>query len=114
MSKARSAKMAEAGKYNRAFPRRTVLFKGSLRVNSHKFPCNILDLSLSGARIKLDLPLASDTEVELTIQDHKPLKAVVAWAAEGFLGLMFKASPETVQASLGSVGERLPSGPQES
>jgi len=105
--------MAEAGKYNRAFPRRTVLFKGALRVNSHQFPCSVLDLSLSGARIKLDLPLASDTEVELTIQDHKPLKAQVAWAAEGFLGLMFKASPETVKVSLGTVGERLPNADQE-
>jgi hypothetical protein len=105
--------MAEAGKYNRAFPRRTVLFKGSLKVNSHQFTCNVLDLSLSGARIKLDLPLASDTEVELTIQDYKPLKAAVAWAAEGFMGLMFKAAPETVRESLGTVGERLPNASQE-
>ena len=105
--------MAEAVKFNRDFPRRSVLFKGVIRVNSHEFTCNVLDISLSGARIKLDLPLAAKTEVELTVKGYKSLKAVVAWAAEGCLGLMFKAMPDTVRVSLGALGKRLPNGQPE-
>ena len=107
MNSALRAKLAEIAQYNRSYPRHSVLFKGRLHVNAYEFSCKVADISLGGARIRLDLPLAVDAPVELAIQGHRPLSATVVWIRDGFIGLRFKVEPPIVLQTLGAVGKKL-------
>ena len=92
----------------RKFNRQHVLLKAILDTGNYEFECVAYDISLTGIRLKLDLPLKTECEVWLMVKDSPHISATVAWSKDGFIGLKFTLSPAQVSNLLGSVGARLP------
>ena len=92
----------------RKFNRQHVLLKAILDTGNYEFECVAYDISLTGIRLKLDLPLKTECEVWLMVEDSPHISATVAWSKDGFIGLKFTVSPAQVSNLLGSVGARLP------
>lgn len=85
------------GEDNRIYRRRSVLWPAKLRVGRHVFSCQIWNLSLGGARVRVDLPLESGTEVILSVSDRGDIPADVVWHRDEALGLSFNVSPEVIK-----------------
>ncbi len=98
----------DSGEVRRRFARQHVLLKAVLDTGVYEFECVAYDLSLTGVRVKLDLPLKTECEVWLMVKDCPHIPAKVAWTREGYVGLKFLMPTGQVADSLGSVGERLP------
>lgn len=94
----------------RAFPRRKVILRGRLNISEFEFQCDLLNISLAGAMIKLGLPLEAGAPVEIEVRDNEPLQAAVAWSSDDRMGIRFTSDPGTVRAVLGGLGENLPTG----
>lgn len=92
---------------NRDGKRQNVLLKSKVDVGSYYFDVVTYDLSLRGAKIKLNVPLERGAEFHLTIQNKKVLPSKVSWVRNGFLGLEFIYPPETVKNIFGTLGDRL-------
>jgi len=93
LQKAASDKSAE----NRDFRRRSVLWPAKILVGKHELSCQIWNLSLGGARVRIDLPIQENTEVKLCIADRGELAATVAWSANGSLGLDFLVKADVIK-----------------
>lgn len=95
-------------KNRRGFARQHVLLKAMLDTGDYEFECVAYDLSLSGVRVKLDLPLKTECEVWLMVKGSPHIPAKVAWTKEGYVGLKFSLPSGQVAEMLGNVGDRLP------
>lgn len=82
---------------NRDFRRRSVLWPAKIIVGTHEFSCQIWNLSLGGARVRMDLPIQEGTDVTLSISDRGELAAQVAWARDGSLGLDFVVAADVIK-----------------
>jgi hypothetical protein len=82
---------------NRGFRRRSVLWPAKIIVNNHELACQVWNLSLGGARVRIDLPIQEGTSVKLAVKDRGELPAVVVWSREGSLGLDFKVADTVVR-----------------
>lgn len=89
------------GSERRRHPRRAVIWMGSLRVGEWTFACRVLDLSLTGARIRLALPLKRGAEVTLSVPRCGDIPAEVAWHKDDKLGINFSISAGAVRDRLG-------------
>ncbi len=87
--------------------RQNVLLKSHLDVGSYYFEALAFDISLHGAKIKLNLPLELGTKFVISIKDNNKLPSKVSWVRNGFIGLEFVYPPEKVKSIFGSLGERL-------
>ncbi|WP_417319596.1 PilZ domain-containing protein [Emcibacter sp.] len=87
--------------------RRTVLLPARLDVGSYRFDCTAYDLSLSGVRVKVDLPLDEGASVYVQLKSKLKKAARVIWSADGFVGLRFDDEPEAVRNTLGSLATGL-------
>lgn len=85
----------------RSYRRRTVVWPAILNVNEFEFKCMLYDISLGGVRLKLDLPLATGSIVQIKIKDFEFTDALVSWHADAFVGLKFIDTPENIQKLLG-------------
>ncbi|MBT5073174.1 MAG: PilZ domain-containing protein [Kordiimonadaceae bacterium] len=92
---------------NRKSNRQNVLLKSKIDVGSYYFEALAYDLSLSGAKIKLNLPLERGSDFVISFRDSKHIPSKVSWVKNGFMGLEFKYSPDRVKSIFGSLGERL-------
>ncbi|MFQ5346894.1 MAG: PilZ domain-containing protein [Rhodothalassiaceae bacterium] len=81
--------------------RRPVIWRGTLSVGSFRFECRINDISLTGARLRLDLPLKRGAEVMLTTPHGESLPAVVAYHKDQTLAVSFTVTPEEMCHRLG-------------
>ncbi|PCI61627.1 MAG: hypothetical protein COB37_08045 [Kordiimonadales bacterium] len=93
---------AEAGEGNdpgdhRNFRRRSVLWPAQLLIGQHSFTCQIWNLSLGGARVRIDLPFQEGTSLRLVIADRGEIPSVVAWSVEGSMGLKFQVGKNVVR-----------------
>ena len=77
--------------------RRSVLWMATLVMGRHEFPCQIWNMSLGGARIRIDVPLQSGTEVYLSIPTRGDIPATVVWVEDQTMGLKFRQSPDGVE-----------------
>lgn len=91
----------------RKVPRKTVLLKSTIQVSGFEFDAVVYDLSLYGAKIKLKLPLSTETLLMIRIKDSPYLPARLAWTKDDFMGLEFRRSPERVKSILGNLGDKL-------
>lgn len=91
----------------RAGRRQPVLWKSVLTVGRHRFDCIMYNISLQGARIKLDLPLEKGAEVNLNIRGEWDVKGHVAWQRDGFMGLKFDMDKAEIKVLFGEIAERL-------
>lgn len=87
--------------------RQNVLIKSKIDVGSYYFDAIAYDLSLRGAKIKLNLPLERGSDFIITFKDLRQIPSKVTWAKNGFMGLEFTYPPEKVKHIFGSLGERL-------
>jgi len=76
-------------------------------VGSYYFDAVTYDLSLYGAKIKLNLPLERGSTFIIEIKGSYKIPSKVSWAENGFIGLEFTYSPDRVKAIFGSLGDRL-------
>jgi hypothetical protein len=82
----------------RVFRRRSVLWPAKINVGNHEFSCQVWNLSLGGARVRVDVPLRVGAEVTLSVMSRSAIPAVIAWTEEEALGLDFHADVEEVRA----------------
>ncbi|WP_262693495.1 PilZ domain-containing protein [Kordiimonas aquimaris] len=81
----------------RAYRRRSVLWPATLKVGQHTFVCQIWNMSLGGARIKMDLPLRDGASVMLVIAGRGDIPACVSWCEDGEAGLEFVIPADEVR-----------------
>ena len=91
----------------RKHPRRAVLWSGKLQFGKYQFDCQIWNVSLLGAKVKVGLPLKEGSTVELMMDKFGSLKGEVKWQHDGSLGLQFEEPPEKVMLAFGSSVIRL-------
>jgi len=88
---------SKGSRENRDFRRRSVLWPGKLAVGKHELSCQVWNLSLGGARVRIDLPIQEGTELKLNVAGRGEIDAVVAWSHDGSLGLDFLTGPDPVR-----------------
>ncbi|MBL4603797.1 MAG: PilZ domain-containing protein [Emcibacteraceae bacterium] len=91
----------------RSHKRRTVIWPAILIVSEYEFKCTLYDISLGGVRVKLDLPLATGTKVQINIKGFGYTNAFVSWYAEKFVGLRFTEDTDHIADLLGEHAENL-------
>ena len=92
---------------NRQAKRQNVLLKSQIDVGNYYFDVLTYDLSLRGAKIKLNIPLERGAKFSIAIKNNRYLPSKVSWANNGFIGLEFTYPPEKVKDIFGTLGERL-------
>lgn len=60
-----------------------------LGVGGYVLACRVTNLSLSGARLQMHLPLQAGTEATLRLSRYGNVPARVSWYRNGFIGLEF-------------------------
>jgi len=81
----------------RGHRRRSVLWPAKLEVGQHIFECQIWNMSLGGARVRLDLPIKEGANVTLTIAGRGEIPATVRWFRNNTAGLSFAISSDEVR-----------------
>lgn len=87
----------------RGAPRLSSVYRGKLAQRGKVFPCTVTDLSLSGARVKLDCRIDADAPLRLMFDRlgaYWALNVHVAWTVPGQLGVRFLDGEETRRATL--------------
>jgi len=98
LNKTAEAEEAQAeGSDSRRFKRRSVLWPAKIRVGKHELSCQIWNLSLGGARVRVDLPLQDGVEIELVMTGRGEIPATVAWAKGELLGVAFNVGPDVIK-----------------
>jgi hypothetical protein len=92
-----AGKDAEGGIDNRRHKRRSVLWPAHIRVGKHELACQIWNLSLGGARVRVDLPIQDGVEVDLILKDRGEIPATVVWAKGGVLGVAFSVGTGVIR-----------------
>ncbi|MEX0298107.1 MAG: PilZ domain-containing protein [Kordiimonas sp.] len=81
----------------RLFKRRSVLWPAKLLIGRHEISCQIWNLSLGGARVRVDLPIQTGTELVLSIEGRGQLSATVVWCENEAMGLDFNVPSATIK-----------------
>lgn len=89
------------GNEHRSAPRRAVLWSGNLEFGEYVFDCQIWNISLGGAKIRVGLPLLAESEISLALDRFGSFKGSVVWQTDGNLGLHFDADPELIRKTFG-------------
>ena len=82
---------------NRNFKRRSVLWPAKLLVGKHQVACQIWNLSLGGARIRIDLPLRDGTKALLSVAQRGDIPCEVAWSHGETMGLSFDVEAKVIR-----------------
>ncbi len=88
---------AQTGMDHRRHRRRSVLWPAKLTVGKHTVSCQIWNLSLGGARVRVDLPLKEGSEIVLSVSDRGDIPARVAWARDSSLGIAFDVPEDHIR-----------------
>jgi hypothetical protein len=70
-------------------PRIEVDRLATLRCGARLYGVNTRDISQGGVKIECDQPLEAGLEVVLTMENFRPLQALVRWCGNGLAGLSF-------------------------
>jgi len=76
---------------------RSILWPATIRVSSHEFHCQIWNMSLGGARVRLDVPLREGAELYLSVLSRDEIPAKVVWTDNESIGLEFQVDLEAVK-----------------
>lgn len=87
----------------RTFRRQTVVWPAVLTVNDYEFSTTAYDISQGGVRLKLDLPIARGTQVEVKVKDRPFIRGVVMWQASGFIGLNYIDDMSKIKSAIGDL-----------
>jgi hypothetical protein len=98
--------MAYADSSNDTFERRRslrkhVLWAAQVGANARELDCTILDVSLGGARIRLEEEVPSRGPVSIASERFGTFHAEVIWESESIAGLRFLESQARVAQTIG-------------
>ncbi|MDG1707387.1 MAG: PilZ domain-containing protein [Emcibacteraceae bacterium] len=91
----------------REYKRRTVVWPAVIYVNNFEFKCNLYDVSVGGARLKLALPLSEGTHLQIKIKSYGLIDAVVVRQNNQFIGLKFSNDSEYINTSFDKYVKKL-------
>ena len=91
----------------RDYVRRTILWPAKLQVNDHTFDCQVWNVSLRGASVRIGLPLADGADVTLKIDRFGAFPGVIAWHERGNIGIDFIQGPATIEEAFGDYAIKL-------
>ncbi len=84
----------------RRYPRRSVIWAGELLLDAERArDCTVLDVSMGGAKIRLEPPPPVGAAVTLRSPHFGALRARVAWATIEQAGIAFDEIAETMRAA---------------
>ncbi len=89
------------GENRRRYARRSVLWPATLSVGKHNFSCHVWNMSLGGARIRVDIPLKNNTEVILDIPERGRIPGIVVWAGAESMGIDFTIPRSRIEKMFG-------------
>lgn len=82
--------------------RRSVLWGAILHIGNHQFNCQIRNFSMTGLKLKFNLPLKEGTVVKIEIPKRNIiLRADIAWQEGELLGIRFLEKEEVVKEVFG-------------
>ena len=90
-----------AWKDRRQHRRKPVIWAARLETGQGTVPCSAFDVSLSGAKLRLDEPVALHEPVRLVLDHHGVIAAEAVWRRGRTLGLRFTEPADYVRAILG-------------
>lgn len=88
-------------KEQRRHVRKRVLWAATLETTDGTFDCIVLNVSRSGAKLRLKAPIAAQATIELVLGTFGKLKADVIWQRADKMGIRFCAKPEEVAKIIG-------------
>lgn len=80
----------------RKFKRATTLFSGTILCDGRSIAAVVLDVSVNGAKVRLDEALESGTHVKLRIDRLGEFRAEVVWCKQMRVGLKFLDPPDEI------------------
>jgi hypothetical protein len=97
-----SAPQPRTRRERRAHRRKATLWQGKLAADGRVFPCIVLNVSLTGAMLRLEAPLIRDGRAELSVPRLGTIAAEVVWQIpeQRILGLRFIAPAEGLASIL--------------
>ncbi len=87
--------------------RRTVVWKAQLQVGSHSLNCWVRNISPYGALLQIDLPLAQQSPVSITLEKIGSLAGFIAWSNGSLHGIAFVETPEAIMGRFASEADAL-------
>ena len=87
------------------FTRASIICDGCLDVGGLTVPCEILDISVGGAKIATGEPLSHEGDLVLQVGDVAAFPGKVAWQRGCQSGIEFGVAPETVAEALPEILE---------
>lgn len=105
MSGENSSKAGSDGE-RRKYLRRHLLRKAKLQCGRFEFDCWVYNMSLDGADVRLDLPLAADCGVVLVIKGIGPISGRVVWNDANLIGVEFITGEDKIRKLLGTDADR--------
>ncbi len=80
----------------RRFKRATTLFSGSVLCGDRSIDVVVLDVSVNGAKVRLDETLGPENNVKLRIDRLGEFRAEVVWRKDMRIGLKFLDPPDEI------------------
>ncbi len=87
--------------------RRTVVWKAQLAIGSHSLNCWVRNISPFGALLQIDLPLAQQSPVSVTLDKIGALQGFIAWSNGSLHGIAFVEAPEAIVSRFGGEADAL-------
>lgn len=84
----------------RRFVRVGTTIRGYIAQNFRLAECEILDLSLGGARVRADESLGDQARITLGFGRFGMIEGEVVWRRQGVMGLKYVDSPQVIQQTL--------------
>ena len=104
---AKSTATSTCWKDRRLFARSHVILNGRLRGGIEEQDCVLLDLSASGAMVRLSDPAPSPAHVALSTEQFGELHGRVVWQMHNVVGLSFADRPQQVARAVSAVAPHL-------
>ncbi len=86
-------------------PRTAVFCSGKLAAGGHTWDCEVLDISVGGAKLRIRTPLDPGAELLLAVEPHGTLSGRVAWQNGQDLGMEFVCDPDQTARFVGDIIE---------
>ncbi len=104
----------------RKFKRADTVIPGTLIFGNLKVRISVLDLSISGAKIRTDAPIDPGRKISLALDGFGSFPAQVVWRRDGRIGVCFRddpsviaeALPEHIASRVDAVPEHRPAAPK--
>ena len=104
---AKSTAKSTCWKDRRLYARSHVILNGRLRGGIEEQDCVLLDLSASGAMVRLSDPTPSPAHVAVTSEHFGELHARVIWQMHNVVGLRFADRPQQVARAIEAAAPHL-------